>query len=276
MATERHAAATWVAAAAEQHAFLERLTAGLREDARVVAAWVIGSLASGGGDTYSDIDLLVAVRDEDFAAVVADWPLLLDRLTPTVFAQRLGAADKLTITAITPEWQRFDITLASAADSRPHGYQVAPLFTRAADAAPFTFSPTPPRLDWDRLPALTGDFLRVLGLLPVAVGREEFIVGLTPVMLLRSYLIDLYLLDNGAPRTGAKRLNERLTIEQRRALTALPPLAPTRDSVVAGHLALARLFLPCARQLAAEHGVAHPDAFERATLAHLRRTMGCS
>lgn len=262
------------AKAAGQQDLLARLTTGLREEARIVAAWVIDSVASGGDDTYSDIDLLVAVRDEDFAAVVADWQAFIDHLTPTVFAQRLGAADKPTITAITPEWQRFDITLASATDPRPHGYQAAPLFTRAADAAPFTFSPAPPRVDWGRLPALTGDFLRVLGLLPVAVGREEFIVGLTPVMLLRGYLLDLYLLDNGADRTGAKRLNERLTAEQRRALVALPPLAPTRESVVAGHLALARLFLPRARRLATEHGVSHPDAFERATLAHLRRTLG--
>lgn len=239
-----------------------------------MAAWVIGSLADGGGDAYSDVDLLVAVRDGDFAAVVAAWPQFLAQLTPTVFARQIGAKDKPTITAITPEWLRFDITLASAADPRPHGYRAAPLFARGPDAAPFTFSPAIPGASWDRLPALISDFLRVLGLLPVAVGRGEFLVGLTPVSLLRGYLIELYLIENGCPRGGAKRLNPLLTPEQRRALDALPPLTPTREAIVAGHVACARLFLPRARQLAAEHALPYPEAFERATLAHLRRQLG--
>ena len=114
----------------------------------------------------------------------------------------------------------------------------------------------------------------MLGLLPIAVGRGEFIAGLTPVMLLRGYLIDLLLLQNGSQRGGAKRLNPLLTEEQRHALLALPPLTPTREDVIAGHLACARLFLPLARRLTAERQLSYPDAFERTTLAHLQRTLG--
>ena len=271
---ERHGGEPTPASAADQRAFLERLTASLREDERIAAAWVIGSLAHGGGDAYSDVDLLVAVRGEDFGAVVAAWPAFLARLSPTVFAQQLGSAEMPTVTAITPEWLRFDITLASAAAPRTLGYQAAPLFARSGDAAPFTFAPATPRVSPDRLPALASDFLRVLGLLPVAVGRGEFIAGLTPVLLLRGYLIELYLLENGSPRGGAKRLNPLLTGEQRRALADLPSLASTGEAVIAGHVACARLFLPRARRLAAQHALAYPEAFERATLASLQRTLG--
>lgn len=260
--------------APEQQALLDRLTAILRLDERILAAWTIGSLARGDGDAYSDVDLLVAIRGEDFAALVADWPTFLARLSPTVFAQQLGSGEKPTITAITPNWLRFDITLASAADPRPHGYAAALLFARDRDEPPAIFAPPTARVPWDRLPPLCGEFLRLLGLLPVAVGRGEYIAGLTPAMLLRGHLIELYLLENGSPSGGAKRLNPLLTEEQRRALAALPPLSATREAIIAGHLAPARLFLPRARHLMAKRRLAYPEAFEQATRAYLRRTLG--
>lgn len=261
-------------AAPEQRALLTRLVASLRADERITAAWAIGSLADGGNDEYSDIDLLAAVRPEAFTALVADWPTFLAHLTPTVFARQLGTADKPTITAITPEWLRFDLTLAATDHSRPHGYTAILLFDTGGSARAFTFAPVTSRQQWDRLPELASTFLRVLGLLPIVLGRSEFLVGPTPVMLLRDYLIDLYLIENGSPRAGAKRLNALLSAEQRRALLDLPPLAPTRGAIIAGHTAIARLFLPHARRLAATHGLAYPEAFEQATLAHLQRTIG--
>ncbi len=57
---------------APQRALLDRLVAALGEDERILAAWVIGSLARGDADAYSDVDVLVAVRAEDFAALVVD------------------------------------------------------------------------------------------------------------------------------------------------------------------------------------------------------------
>lgn len=246
-----------------------RLLAALRADDRVVGIWAIGSLARGEADPWSDLDLLVAIRNEAFATLVAEWQTFLHSLTPTVFAQRLGAADKPTITAITPEWCRFDLTLVSDADERPHSYVAKPLFSRAADTRASVFFTPTAQSDSDRLTTLVSHFLRVLGLLPVVIGRGELIVGLTPVALLRDALIELYLLENGASRGGAKRLNNLLTNEQRRALEALPPLAPTAEAIIANHRAIAGLFLPRARQLALTCGVVYPEQFERATLDHL-------
>ncbi len=258
-----------------QRAFLDRLVAALRADERVLAAWTIGSLARGVADAYSDVDVLIAVRNPDLAALVADWPAFVARLAPTVFARRSGAAERPTITAITPDWLRFDLTIHPAADPRPHNYgAAAPLFARDGFAPPDAPTQAPGRDPADRLPFLAEEFLRVLGLLPVAVGRGEFIVGLTPTMLLRDGLIELMLLENGGARGGAKRLNPLLTEEQRAALAGLPPLVPTREAVIAGHLACARLFLPHARRLLAAHGLPYPEAFERATLDHLRRALG--
>lgn len=250
-----------------------QLLAVLRADERVSGVWAIGSLARGEADRWSDIDLLVAVHTERFAALAEDWQSFLDGITPTVFAQRLGADGKPTITAITQEWHRFDITLASDTDQRPHGYVAKPLFIRAGASIPFTFITTAVQVDNKRLATLINHFLRVLGLLPVIIGREEWIVGLSPVGILRDALIDLYLLENGVVRGGAKRLNSLLTDEQRQTLEALPPLTPTQGSIIANHQAIARLFLATARRLAETYDLEYPDRFERATLDHLMRSL---
>lgn len=250
-----------------------QLLAVLRADERVSGVWAIGSLARGEADRWSDIDLLVAVHTERFAALAEDWQSFLAGITPTVFAQRLGADGKPTITAITQEWHRFDITLASDTDQRPHGYVAKPLFIRAGASIPFTFITTAVQVDNKRLATLINHFLRVLGLLPVIIGREEWIVGLSPVGILRDALIDLYLLENGVVRGGAKRLNSLLTDKQRQTLEALPPLTPTQGSIIANHQAIARLFLATARRLAETYDLEYPDRFERATLDYLMRSL---
>ncbi|MGH2505065.1 MAG: hypothetical protein ACRDID_21350, partial [Ktedonobacterales bacterium] len=51
-----------------QAATVRALALGLWADARVVALWLGGSLASGAGDQYSDIDLRLAIAPEDLAA----------------------------------------------------------------------------------------------------------------------------------------------------------------------------------------------------------------
>lgn len=53
----------------ERAALLQRALEVLREDRRVVAAWLFGSLGRGDADDLSDIDLWVVVSDEHMEAV---------------------------------------------------------------------------------------------------------------------------------------------------------------------------------------------------------------
>jgi hypothetical protein len=79
--------------------------------------------------------------------------------------------------------------------------------------------------------------------------------------------IDTMLEENGvAPsmRGGVLKLNRFLTEQQRAELETVPPLAATRASVLEVQGALARIFLPRARALAAARGVAWPHDFEDA------------
>lgn len=53
----------------ERAALIAQATSILSADARVVAAWLAGSLGRGDADAYSDVDLWVVVRDDDIVAV---------------------------------------------------------------------------------------------------------------------------------------------------------------------------------------------------------------
>src|SRR5689334_15392162 len=57
-----------MAAALSHEKVVSELAASLGERSDVVAIWLGGSLARGNGDKYSDIDLRLAVRPEDFSA----------------------------------------------------------------------------------------------------------------------------------------------------------------------------------------------------------------
>ena len=112
--------------------------------------------------------------------------------------------------------------------------------------------------------------MRVLGLLPIILGRDEYVVGASGAALLRGLVIRLMLLATPS-RGGALRLDGVLPADRLAALATLPPIEATYDSVLAVHLACARVFLPLARSLVGE---GWPVPIERALHGHLSRTLG--
>jgi len=116
----------------------------------------------------------------------------------------------------------------------------------------------------------------VMGLLPVAIGRQEWLVGVEGVGLLRKALIEMMFEANGVGRSqrgGAKAINAYLTAEQRAAVEAAPLGGASREAMIAANQALAGLFLPLARETLAKAGGTWPQALEDATRAHLRRAL---
>ena len=233
----------------------------------------MGSFARGTSDQFSDVDLCVVVDETDIAAFCDDWPDLCDSIAPTVFRRQLG--DHPVFNHITPDWLRFDVLVASpeALLSRTRT-TVSPLYdpqglsSRLAEPNP----PNPPNPE--RISAVTVEFLRVLGLLPVVIGREEFVVGQSGVSLLRSMLIDLMLEDVAVEdRGGSLHLNKLLPPERQHVLTQLPPVQASRESVIAGHVACATAFLPLSRTLHSTCGLAWPQVLEDAARHHLYSTL---
>lgn len=256
-----------------QSALLDRLTKALGEDPRIQALWLHGSFARGAGDAWSDIDLVAQVDAADLAGCLADYaaprPGLPDRVHTFV-------VHGCIVSAVTSAWERFDIVFLPEAQIRKaYGADLEPLSAGAARLDP------KPHAGADagapaRVEALILEFLRVLGLGPVAIGREEWIVAQQGHSLLRDMTVDLMLEGNNVPRSarGAKRLNAYLTPGQRAALEAIAPPRADRGSLLDSQRAIGRLFLSEAGPVAARLGIPWPEAFEAATRDYLLAELG--
>ena len=256
-----------------QQSLLDTLTRVLSADARVQSAWLTGSLGKGGGDAYSDVDVTVVVPDATFDATLAAYSGDLSVIANVVC---INIVHGRVLNAITDGWERFDLTFVKPNEfaAMPLG-EIKPLFNRGTPERPHA-PPPPYKPSAQRILQLATEFLRVLGLASVGMGREEYLVGLDGVGLLRRMTLELMLEQNGispAARGGALHMNLFLTPEQRRTLEGLPPLTATRESLLAADAALARIFLPLARELAAQTGAPWPSSFEDATRRNLARTL---
>jgi hypothetical protein len=157
------------------------------------------------------------------------------------------------LNVVTADWQRFDLSFIQREDlARHNGALLRSLFNRSGQTPPeepeMPYRPAP-----EQLLKLVQEFIRVLGLAVVVVGREEYAVALSGIEHLRRMTFDLMMEENRvAPgkRGGALHRNSLLNAEQRAQLESLPPLVAQRASVIEGHRALAELFLPRARRLA--------------------------
>lgn len=254
---------------------IRTITEALAAKPRIRALALSGSYGAGLEDAYSDLDFLVVADDGATDAVVALWRDAVARVGEIVLWRDRQVKPSL-INAITADWLRIDADFATPQEiTRRTRDGLRILFDRDQlfDALPETIAkprPNPERLLWQ-----IEEFLRILGLLPLAMGRAEYFNSVTGLLHLRTLIVDLLVEETAAPhRGGALHLNRLITAEQKQALAALPPLVAERDALIAAELAYAALYLPRARRMAARLGVDWPERFERATWAHLRATLG--
>ncbi len=252
-----------------QQDLIQRIKQVLVRDSRVLGVWLVGSYARGTNDRFSDVGLLVVVSPADVGAFCDDWPRICDEIGPTVLQRKVG--EQPIFNQITPDWLRYDVsvgtqeTLAGRTRST-----VAPLYDPTGLSAALRGPGPVHQPGPDRVASIGQEFLRVLGLLPVVIGREELVVGQSGVGLLRSMLIDLMLEDVAVEdRGGVLHLNRLLPADRRQILIDLPPLRATRESVIASHVACAAAFLSLARDLYARCDLDWPQELEDAARRHL-------
>jgi predicted nucleotidyltransferase len=257
-----------------QQSLIYAITRALSADTRIESAWLSGSLGKGGGDEFSDVDVTVVVPDASFVETLRVYSNDVSAIAATVFSQVVHGR---VVNCVTENWDRFDLTFVKPSEFAAMPLAAAkPLFNRGTRERTFT-APPPYKTTAARVLQLANEFIRVIGLSPVGIGRGEFLTLQEGSGLLRRMTLDLMLEANGIGpqvRGGALHMNLFLTDEQRRALESVPPVGATRESVIAAGIALARLFLPLAKTLAAQTGATWPTAFEDATRKHLARTIG--
>jgi predicted nucleotidyltransferase len=110
-------------------------------DPRVVSAAVVGSLAHGGGDRWSDLDLTFGIADHTpVEDVLADWTKQLEGDLDALFLFDLPSGDKIYRVFLLPECLQMDLSFAPASRFGPGGPRFRLVFGRAHERP----SPTPP------------------------------------------------------------------------------------------------------------------------------------
>ncbi|XWN31807.1 MAG: nucleotidyltransferase domain-containing protein [Devosia sp.] len=238
------------------------------------ALFLSGSVANGLADAYSDIDFVMVATDGPSDEAATLWRAAVER-TGTIVLWWDRTTRPALINAITKDWTRTDVVILKPEQMRLQNqanlktvFDHDGLFATASTASPDP-KPSPARLKYQ-----FEEFLRVLGLLHLAIGRQEYLNGVLGVFHLRNLLVGLLVEETAAPhRGGALHLNRLITEEQKALLASLPPPVPERDALIATNLAYAKAYLPRAQRLAKRWGVDWPDAFEAATWAHLKATL---
>src|ERR1700722_9822708 len=86
----------------------ERAAHVFHTDPRVRGMWLHGALARGAADPGSDLDIDVAVIDDEFDAFAASWREWLAEITPTVSVLPVAGLPG-SFYALTPTCERMDV-----------------------------------------------------------------------------------------------------------------------------------------------------------------------
>ena len=112
------------------------------EDERVVAGAAVGSLAVGGGDRFSDLDLTFGIADRvPVADVLEDWTRTLTEELDAVRLVDLEAGPTIYRVFLLPGALQFDLSMTPATEFRAAGPRFQLLFGETAPGDP---EPRPP------------------------------------------------------------------------------------------------------------------------------------
>ena len=258
----------------DQETLIARVTSALEPDDRVRGLFLGGSFGRGTADEWSDVDFIALIPREQHESFEADWRGTLEAIMSLVHYQHLPF--KPVLHAISDEWLRCDLTFLAPDQTRGMTQdRHKPLIDR--DGIHATLPPTlpPPQINRGMLEGTVTEFIRVLGLTPVAVGRNEVeLIGLGTGML-RRMLTDLLVLEkNHADTGGILHLTRLLDPDQMALMETIPVPQRSVPSALDSQLELARAFLPRARALYTQLGLDWPENFEAATRKHLERHLG--
>jgi len=253
----------------EQERRSTQLAESLGTDERVRGIWLTGSLGRGTADRFSDMDMLVVVGPEVREAFARQWVELVSGLAAPLLVK--AVVPPYIFAHVLPGWLRWDVTigtsdhLAGLAASEVRELVNKDGLTPGPEAEPQSADPA-------AVLALTEEFIRVLGLLPVVIGRGELVAAASGAGLLRTMTTSLLRMRvEGQAPSGALHLSRVLPVDEMEQLRSLPPLHADRESAIALHLACARIFLPVARSML---GADYPDRLEQACWKHLEAELG--
>ena len=233
--------------------------------------WLHGAIARGAADAGSDLDIDIAVRDDDFDSFAAEWPAWLAKITPTVSAIAIPGMPG-SFYALTPSCERVDVITervsaipASSLTRRlvvfdHHG--LTELVPAPADPPP---NPEVMRYSIEETLRQAANFNTV-------VVRSDWLLGVVAVQQIHQFLYLLFAEANKPqPPTGPKQWSFKLSDRHRSMLEHLPVPQPELTSILEARTAALALLLTEGRRVASEKGVEWPDELADAVLDYLDR-----
>ncbi len=258
----------------DRDGLIDALTRAAAQDERVEALLLIGSLGAGQGDVWSDVDTVLVTTPESHADVVASAREWVAAIAPPALWRQLFPPHPL-FHAVLPGWLRLDVTITVPghiptvrAASRPL-YDPSGLHDRLEAQRPAR-KPDPGKIE-----QTIEEFLRVMGLAPVALGRGDLLCAARGWDLLRGLFLDLLVEAQAPPLPpGALATTRLLPGADVDLLLSLPIPNYNRDSIIVSQTAIAEAFLTRARSLAVAIGVIWPAPLEAEMRARLRLELG--
>lgn len=242
----------------------------------VCAAWLIGSRAIDLHDAFSDIDIALYEDDNQKAlalfqklrTAIKDWDDI-------VYTKTLPHS--LTLNAVTQEWDRFDISIVSNQELIHYPQDsvrilfdtigMDAILPKNSAAAPIDIRPL--------LIDTVSEFIRLLGLLPIVLGRKNYITATSGVHMMKDLFITLTTIEISPYRFHGKLSVEKYLLPDDKAiLSPIAAVQPNEASLVAANRALVAVFLPRAKLLYTRYGLQWPTEFEKAALHTITEKLG--
>lgn len=253
------------------HALFDRVLAATRDDQRIRGLWLSGSLARGTADPGSDLDLVLAVADDDFAGFVAGWRDWLAGIAPILVADQVPRTE-LIFYALTESMHRLDgvVEPVSRVPESSHRTRVPVIDRDGLNAlVPEPAPGRPP--DPVKITAIVTEFWRQQAILPAMLdGRNDLLCAMVGMQHATTMLYDVFVEANQPlPPMGVKQYSSRLNPDQRGVLLALPAAGPDRAELVRASRAVRVAMSTAGRAAAVRAGAVYPDWVADAVSAHL-------
>ncbi len=274
-----------------QEALIAHAGEVLAEEPRILAAWLEGSFASGSADPWSDVDLHIAVRDEDWDAVFADRLSLLGRIGPVLGhgeASLPWAAHLVFANLAGPVRVDLYMEKLSGLGAALRKDQPRVLFDRGSVSESLKLNWNPEVLARLRLLQLTQGYFFGSGWPVRLAGRGEWATQFAnAVVIVNQFLIPAILLQEDDAQFFREAFhNERfLSPARRRKVNAL--MGQVReafagiergevrgDAVARAYEAVIGAIYREMRGACAKFGVAYPEEAEREMRDYYRRELG--
>jgi predicted nucleotidyltransferase len=255
----------------------EQISAALWRQSSVRALWLSGSLARDQADQFSDIDLVALIAGASVDDAVSNIESLLASQFTVVLFRKPGDQDHRLLNLVTDDWKRFDLSIFSNdAIRRSKIRGLRTLFDKDGLDLPVGHG-EPPKSEKtaEEVDFVVSEFIRVLGLLPVVLHRDDLVAAVSGSGLLREHLITLLQCEQtGRARTGALNQTESLSAAATSALLGLPALCAEESSILDFNRSCWEIFIQHGPAVSQQYQTEWPGQLVEAVRSRLARDLG--